>query len=75
MKFSNGVEFNLSDNIVSVHTDTICIEFGFSVTSVINSFNLIKTNIESDLKSFRDYLINNSVSISDIDKILSGVRS
>lgn len=75
MKFSNGVEFNLSDNIVSVHTDTICIEFGFSVTSVINSFKLIKTNIESDLKSFRDYLINNVVSINDIDKILSGIRS
>lgn len=75
MNFSNGVVFNLIDNIVTVHTDTICIEFGFSVISVINSFKLIKTNIESDLKSFRDYLINNGISINDIDKILSGIRS
>lgn len=75
MKFSNGVVFNLSDNIVSVHTDTICIEFGFSIASVVNSFKLIKTTIESDLKSFRNYLINNSISINDADKILSEVRS
>ena len=74
MIFSNGVLFDLNEGMVSVNTNTICIEFGFSVASVINSFRVIKSNIESDLDSLANYLLTRGISHNDVNKIINKVR-